>query len=442
MGRRKIATPEMIFFLRTDQKPNKQGQHPIYFRYVYDEKKVDKATGLRVKPNEWDSKRLKVKANNPQCDEYNGRMQLLKGKFDKAIIEYENVKNSLSLDIIKEILSGKDMLSDKAEDEDFFELAYSHLERQSEQNRLKPKTYKSHKNLIKLFNDFIIEKYNVDSIYCSNIDQKMLESYISWRKERENINDTINKALEPLVKCIRLASTKGLIKNEVLTMLEDIYLPIRTQIGSEDKKEDDIKYLTFEQLIELKELYPKLKYNTTRNYVDMFFFVVYTGLRVSDIITLKWSNRDFENEILTKTLYKTGQRVTIPLLAPALEILNTWKRANINDVFVFNQLLPDFDLSEDMELVRLINNKNTTIGKSLETVGKKLDLPFNMRMHCGRHTLSVLAINNGVNIHTLAKVLGHQDSSTTEKRYAKLLPKTIESEIKDKLSSLNFTPNS
>lgn len=57
MGRHMIATPEMVFFQPTDQKPNKKGQQPIYFRYVYDEDKIDRATGLRVKPSEWDANR-------------------------------------------------------------------------------------------------------------------------------------------------------------------------------------------------------------------------------------------------------------------------------------------------------------------------------------------------------------------------------------------------
>lgn len=58
-------------------------------------------------------------------------------------------------------------------------------------------------------------------------------------------------------------------------MLEDIYFPIKEKIGDEDKEDTDVKYLTTEQLQQLIELYPNLKYERTRDYLDMFLFVVH-----------------------------------------------------------------------------------------------------------------------------------------------------------------------
>lgn len=441
MGRHKIATPEMVFFQRTDQKPNKKGQQPIYFRYVYDEDKIDRATGLRVKPSEWDANRQKVKAAHPDSDEYNGRMQLLKSKYDKPIIEYANVKNTLSIAVIKDILDDKDMLSDKAEDEDFFVLAYAQQKSLYDREKIKYSTYKNNLNRLSLFQEYLKQKEDKDTIFCMEIDRKLLEGYILWRKDKGNTNESINKALTPLVKGIKLASTKGIIQTEVLTMLEDIYFPIKEKIGDEDKEDTDVKYLTTEQLQQLIELYPNLKYDRTRDYLDMFLFVVHVGLRVSDVITLKWSHIDFEKGVLKKVLYKKSQSVPIPLLDPAIKILRRWQDRKLNDVFVFDLLPSDFDLTNDKELDKMRINKNTSIGTSLEEVGKKLDLPFNMRMHVARHTFAVLAINNNVDLHTISQVMGHKDSSITERVYAKLLPEKIESEIKTKLSSLNFTPH-
>lgn len=251
MGRHKIAIPEMVFFLRIDQKSNKKGQQPIYFRYVLNDEKIDRSTGMRVKPTEWDSNRQKVKAANPQSDEYNGRMQLLKSKYDKPIIEYANVKGSITIDVIKAILSGKDMLSDKAEDEDFLVLAYAQQKSFYDREKIKYSTYKNNLNRLSLFKEYLKQKEDKETIFCMEIDKRILEGYILWRKEKGNTNESINKALTPLVKGIKLASTKGLIQTEVLTMLEDIYFPIKEKIGDEDNEDKDIKYLTTEQLDQL-----------------------------------------------------------------------------------------------------------------------------------------------------------------------------------------------
>lgn len=442
MGRHKIATPEMVFFQRTDQKPNKKGQQPIYFRYVYDEDKIDRATGLRVRPNEWDANRQKVKAAHPDSDEYNGRMQLLKSKYDKPIIEYANVKGSITIAVIKDILSGKDMLSDKAEDEDFFKLAYAQQKSFYDREKIVYSTYKNNLNRLSIFNEFITKQYARESIFCLDIDKDMIDRYIVWRKEdKGNENESINKALTPLIKAIKLASAKGLIKTEVLAMLaEGLYLKVKEDVGDEDKEGTDVKYLTSEQLQKLIALYPALKYDRTRDYLDMFLFSVHTGLRVSDVMILKWSNIDFDKKYLKMVLFKKSQTVAIPLLEPAIKILNKWQERKLNKVFVFDLLGPDFDMTDKKELDKMRINKNTAIGTSLEEVGKKLELPFNMRMHCARHTFAVLAINNGVDLHTLSKVMGHRDSSVTERVYAKLLPEKIESEIRKKLT-FDFTPS-
>lgn len=440
MGRTKIAIPEMVFFLRTDQKAKKGDKLPIYFRYVYNEDKVDRSTGLRIKLIEWDSNKQKVKAINPLYNEYNSRMQLLKSKYDKPIIEYANVKGSISIGVIKDILNGKEMLSERAEDEDFFQLAYAQQKSLYDREKIKYSTYKNNLNRLSLFNDYLKQKVGKETIFCMEIDKKLLERYIIWRKDKGNTNESINKALTPLVKGIKSASTKGIIKTEVLTMLEDIYLPIKARIGDEDKEDADVKYLTKEQLQKLIDLYPTLKYNRTRDYLDMFLFVVHVGLRVSDIITLKWSHIDFEKGYLKKILYKKSQSVSIPLLTPAISILNRWKIRKLNDEFVFDLLPSGFDLANDQELDKMRINKNTSLGTSLEEVGKKLDLPFNMRMHVARHTFAVLAINSGVDLHVLSKVMGHKDSSITERVYAKLLPEKIEDELRKKLT-FNFTPS-
>nr|WP_290585164.1 tyrosine-type recombinase/integrase [Alistipes sp. CAG:268] len=61
--------------------------------------------------------------------------------------------------------------------------------------------------------------------------------------------------------------------------------------------------------------------------------------------------------------------------------------------------------------------------------------------HIARHTFAVMALNRGVTIHMISRLLGHSSIITTEKVYAEFLPDTITEEVKTKLS-FGYMPSS
>lgn len=157
--------------------------------------------------------------------------------------------------------------------------------------------------------------------------------------------------------------------------------------------------------------------------MEMFLFSVNTALRVSDLITLQWNHIDFENRELKKIMYKTKVLITIHLNDDAIDILKKWKSKELNSRFIFNLLEEDFDLSDVKRLDTLRLSKNRTIQNSLKSVGKKLNLPFNLTIHIGRHTFAVLCLKKGLDIYQISKLLGHSSIVATEKTYAEYLPK-------------------
>ena len=95
------------------------------------------------------------------------------------------------------------------------------------------------------------------------------------------------------------------------------------------------------------------------------------------------------------------------------------------------------------ELHRQLTNRNTAIKTSLKAVGTKMELPFNLTMHLARHSFAVMALNQrNVSLHIISKLLGHSSIMVTEKVYAKFLPDTLDKEVKEKLSFINFEINS
>lgn len=57
-----------------------------------------------------------------------------------------------------------------------------------------------------------------------------------------------------------------------------------------------------------------------------------------------------------------------------------------------------------------------------------------------RHTFAVFALNNGVDVHKVSRLLAHSSVMVTEKVYAKFLPETLQKEVETKLN-FDFTPD-
>lgn len=49
--------------------------------------------------------------------------------------------------------------------------------------------------------------------------------------------------------------------------------------------------------------------------------------------------------------------------------------------------------------------------------------------HCSRHSFAVFALNKGLSMSVVSRLLGHGSTDITEKVYAKFLPETLSAEI-------------
>ncbi|MDR2950070.1 MAG: tyrosine-type recombinase/integrase [Prevotella sp.] len=444
MGRKKADRPTGKFKLRTDQSKD-DGKYTLYLEYSLNRKFAKTTTEYKFKPSEWDDKNQKVKGTVPNYNRINAQLSKLKNGIDAAIIDYldrtkGNTKRRLTIDILRSIVQRKPITTlGKVENNEFFAMANKIQEDEYSHGKNSYSLYKNKLNQIDIFKKFVSKKIGEQFINCDDIDIDLINDYIKWRIDRGNKPVTINKALVPINQTLKIASIKGFANAEMAYLISKSYLPIKTKLKDEEDEEDDVRYLTEDQIKSLLELYPKLHIRT-KDYIDMFLFVIHTGLRVSDIITLRWINIDIEKKELNKILYKGDIKLSTPLTAPAIKILNKWKERNLNDVFVFDILPSDFNLQDVPLLDKMRINKNRSILTSLNEVGNKLELAFKMGMHVGRHTFAVLALNREVNLHILSQLLGHSSILVTEKVYAKFLPKTIKEEVETKLD-FNFLPD-
>lgn len=131
-----------------------------------------------------------------------------------------------------------------------------------------------------------------------------------------------------------------------------------------------------------------------------FLFSCFSGLRLSDIRALLWSDISDvgEGRKQVRVLQqKTKEMVEIPLSANALAYL-----PNKNGKFVFP--LP----------------MTWVIEKYLDMWCKAAGIDKHITYHCSRHTHATLLLTFGADIYTVSKLLGHKRVQTTE-IYAKIV---------------------
>ena len=433
--------------LRTDATPNEYGEYPVVIMYCTMGKAVRKTSDIKVAPEHWldgkDNKYVKGgKDGHPKAALLNNKLRNFKDTYDKMINEHLGEGNKIITEAaLRAILNGTYQQHKETQEGKvpFIPFVLEHNEGLYKTDKIGVSVWLNVKCYMNKFDKFLrtIKRLNTNEnnvLYCRDIDVDLINDYIIWRKEVEgNSNATINKALSPIIKTVKVCCRKGWISREECEEISDLYL------NAEGKSVDDSiekEFLTIEQLRKFKEMAGKVKHQRTREIADIFLFACFAGLRMSDLMTLKWSEIDMDKNMISHMQYKGHNRrakmLYIPLNDTSREILERWNGRY--EEFVFGLLPSGYDLSDDADFIKVKNTKDRTINQSLKSIGDKMGLPFNLHIHLGRHTYAMMALNGGVDIKTTSSMLGHASTMVTEKVYATLLPNTIAEIVGDKLN--------
>ena len=432
MGRPKPTKIKGNFILRTDRKADSNGRFCVYIDYVLQSRHAKVATEVWVEEKFWDNKKRQVTTTHPLSTKLNRQLEIQRREIDERIYDYSQ-KHRLTLDALRALAQGRTVPKGAKSTDDFVEYAKKVNEEEYKLGKIGVSVRDNALCGFNLFRQFLRQYHGEDSLYIKELNAELCRQYIFWRQGRGNTNATINKTLTPILKAARRATSEGLIDLGIADELSRLYLPTKLEQGEEDAS--DVHYLTEEQFGKFIALYDKVKYPRTRDYMDMFLFSFHAcGLRISDILTLEWRSVNLEKREIRKVLFKSDKIHTIPLNDGVISILKRWYGRH--DLFVFGLLHDAFDLSDDEELKRMRLNKNRSILTSLKTLGDKIGLPFNLTMHVARHTFAVWALNRGVDVHKISRLMGHASIIATEKVYAQFLPSTLEDEV---MSKLNFS---
>lgn len=365
--------PTLRFVFDRKKVATKEKKGLVQIEVCSERKRKWIGTGVKVYADQWDDKR-KVTAR-PDSLDLNMKLDLMMSN----ILEYVNslIRRKVPFDF--ESLDV--FLKNSSESDSFIDFI---VRRTDERKDRAEGTIKHYRTLVKVLEDFGRINYFHD-LTRSNI--TMFDDYL----RSKGIKDTTVYGYHKNMKAyINEAIRFGIIS-------ENPYVGLKINRGKSDKR----KYLTYEEMRRMERC--RITDPSVNRVRDLFLFQCYTGLAYSDLYKFDFAS-DVERRgnkfIIADRRVKTNEDYFIVLLSPAMEILRKY----------------DFDLP-------VISNQKYNDYLKVAACFAKIDK--NLTTHCARHTFAVFALNNGVPMEVVSKMLGHTNIKTTQ-IYAKVLNTEVE----------------
>jgi integrase/recombinase XerD len=386
--------------------PNKRAtidsRSKIYGRLIIDRVKIEFSTSFRINVDDWDYQKNSPKkgiAIKQELIEIENKIYRIIRKFDDDGKEYT------PRDVI-DVLKNRGQKFQQVKLVDYYEKYFKELQQKGESS---DSTLKHYSGTLKILKSFLQEKNllsikmnKIDYVFINKFDYYLTVDYVSPYKKKISKN-TRNKHHARLRAVLNSAIKEDLLQKNPYAKMS---------LKNDKVKREFLSQEEIELLVEID-----LSHNESLSKArDIFLFSCFTGLRFEDAQNLSMDDLKETNKgekFIEIKMGKTNEIVLIPLMQKALSIIE--KYTNYNDRLISNKVLPSLSNQKFNVYIKVIAD--------LAGVDKKI------YHHLSRHTFATQALNNGIPIEIVQKLLGHTSIRTTQ-IYAKLLDQTIFNEMK------------
>ena len=243
-----------------------------------------------------------------------------------------------------------------------------------------------------------LKEFKTDDVKLKDVDKAFCEGFVNYLRTAKNAKngESLSSSTQALYlaafnRALRLAVIDGKIDKNPMEM-------VKNRIKVPEKE----RVFLVEEEIDLLIANDQVK-NVVK---QAFLFSCFTGLRISDIIGLKWGdlNKNSNGRFsLTKRMQKT-QRIINFTLHPIAE-----------------RYLPPREGKKDNDNVFELPCQ-ATMFYELKSWAAASGIKKKISFHTARHTFATLLLTKGADLYAISKLLGHTKIATTE-IYGKIIDK-------------------
>jgi integrase len=378
-----MATEKVNLKLRKDYV-DKEGYSSIQLCYQYKQKTLRVNTGVKCKPNNWNSRKQIATSLKPKDSD--SILLKLKSDLTNLVTTYFITNKCYpTFQYINENFIQKSE-PDEINTNDFFKLLKKYISDKKDLGQTD--TAKIYNTLVKNLKGFASEKKI--ALTVNSFDETVLNDFVIYLVKQKYSNPSIDTKIRKLKAFINhLKKSKVVIEN--ISEFRPQFKKYETSIHTITKEEFEI--------IKAKDF----KNDKRLEYVrDLFLLGCATGLRYSDLIRLSINN--FKNKNIEISINKTGEIVLIPLSQTSRFILEKYQTlkplSNQKANVALKDMLSHFKEFENMvEIVRYSGAK-----RNIDKKERYKCFSF----HCSRRSFITINLQAGTPQAIIQDITGHK----------------------------------
>jgi len=245
-------------------------------------------------------------------------------------------------------------------------------------------------------------EYSGNATPFKQVDKNYCLGFIEYLKTAKNKTagdclgtNTQVAYISQFISILNAAITEGIITVNPFNQMRNGIRPTKKESGRE--------YLTYDEVQTListpYEVLPIIK--------DAFLFSCFTGLRFSDVTTIRWGQLQTDNDGNTSLKYTQKKTKKLEYLPLTKEIVN---------------FLPQQGNDKENDYIFKLYT-NVYVNLHLKNWIQAAGINKRVTWHVARHTYATMLLNLDVSIETVGSMLGHSNLRTTQ-IYAKIIDKS------------------
>lgn len=397
-----MASAKVILFT---SKTLKNGMHPIMLRIIHERKMKYFNLNASCGADMWDEKNGLPKRKHPNFHEISVLIDVKRLQAQRLILELESTSKGYTLETISTRLTTD---KTKLPTTTLFEYFDQTIERLRKAERLGyAAVFISTKNYLKRF-------CNGKDLPFSGIDFAFVNRFDTFLEE---------SGLKPNAAFVPIRTFKTLLNyaiKEGLTTPD--FAPFKAFSFSKFRRDKPLKRAIQRddiRKLENLELEPNTLLFHARNY---FVFIYYSaGINFIDLAHLRPENTTGNR--LTYIRRKTKESISIGLLAPALTILETYRKDYPNPAgYIFPILNDKHQTAQSRE--NRIDKVLKQVNGALKELAEMTGISAKLTTYVARHSFATNMRDLGAPTSVISQALGHESERTT-RLYLDSLPNSV-----------------